>query len=54
MPSAATRSIRLGVAGTAHWPSGRACADGYAEWDGRWRPRFDLQNVGPVMGPVFA
>jgi hypothetical protein len=33
---------------------GRAWADGYAERDGRWWPRFDPQNVDPVMGPVFA
>jgi hypothetical protein len=52
--SAATRSIPLGVAGTAHWPLGRAWADGYAGRDGRWWPRFDPHNVDPVMGPVFA
>jgi len=34
----------------SHWPLGRAWADGYAERDGRWWPRFDPQNVDPVMG----
>jgi hypothetical protein len=29
---------------------GRAWADGYAERDGRWWPRFDPHNVDPVMG----
>ena len=47
---AATRSIPLRVAGTAHWPLGHAWADGYAERDGRWWPRFDPQNVAPVIG----
>ena len=34
--------------------AGRAWADGYAERQGRWRPRFDPASVRPVMSPVFA
>ena len=48
--SAATRSIPLGVAGTAHRPLGRAWADGYAGRAGRWWPRSDPQNADPETG----
>ena len=51
--SAATRSIPLGVAGTALAPGARL-ADGYAGRDGRWWTRSDPQNVDPGDGPVFA
>jgi hypothetical protein len=47
--SAATRSIPLGVAGTALAPGARL-ADGYAERAGRWWTRSDPQNVDPVTG----
>ncbi|HVX43523.1 MAG TPA: alpha/beta hydrolase [Mycobacteriales bacterium] len=35
-------------------PLGRAWADGYAERNGRWWPRFDPALVHAVMAPVFA